>query len=110
MTGNEMIAAVERKLPIVFIISHNRCYASIRINQEREYPGRHRGTTLFNPDFKALAEAFGVKSVRLSNPDEVEDVIKQAMDCTEPMFIEVMTSLSSVLPKNGNSFFEKDAA
>jgi hypothetical protein len=65
MTGNEMIAAVERQLPILFILSNNASYASIRIHQDREYPGRHRGTSLFNPDFTALAAAFGMRSQRL---------------------------------------------
>jgi len=110
MTGNEMIAAVERKLPIVFILSHNRSYASIRIHQERKYPGRHCGTTLFNPDFKALAEAFGMKSVRVSRVEDVEQVVEQAMSLTEPLFIEVMTSLDSVLPKNAQARVEKDVA
>jgi len=97
MTGSEMIAAVERKLPILFILSHNRSYASIRIHQEREYGGRHCGTTLFNPDFMAMAQAFGMESIRISSVDEVEPAIRNAMAATGPLFIEVMTSLECVL-------------
>ena len=97
MTGNEMIAAVERKLPIVFILANNGSYGSIRIHQERAYPGRHRGTSLFNPDFTALAQAFGMKSLRLSNARDVDRTIEQAMWTDEPLFVEVMTSLQDVL-------------
>lgn len=110
MTGNEMIAAVERKLPIVFILSHNRSYASIRIHQEREYPGRNRGTSLFNPDFTALAAAFGMESVRVSNIDEADLAISDAMSTASPCFIEVMTSLDAVLPKSSQTRLEKDVA
>lgn len=110
MTGNEMIAAVERQLPILFILSNNASYASIRIHQERHYPGRHRGTTLFNPDFRALAESFGMRSVRISKEDEIDDAIEAAMAAKEPVFIEVVSSLASVLPKGRHMILEKDVA
>ena len=64
MTGNEMIAAVERKLPILFILANNASYASIRIQQELHYPGRVLGTSLFNPDFEQIARAFGMRAQR----------------------------------------------
>ncbi len=110
MTGNEMIAAVERKLPIIFILSNNNSYGSIRIHQEKEYPGRHRGTTLFNPDFTALAASFGMKSLRLSKVEEVDKAIEWAIGTREPLFIEVMTSLENVLPKSREARIEKDVA
>ena len=101
MTGNEMIAAVQYKLPIVFIVSNNSCYASIRINQEREYPGRVSGTALFNPDFHRMAAAFGMRSLVLQNDQEIERVVKEALALNEPVFIEVKTDLSCVLPAAG---------
>src|SRR5690606_5926783 len=57
MTGNELITAVQRRLPILFILSNNHGYGSIRIHQDREYPGRHAGTSLFNPNFARMVEA-----------------------------------------------------
>jgi len=57
-----MIAAVERKLPILFILANNASYASIRIQQELHYPGRILGTNLFNPDFEQIARAFGMQA------------------------------------------------
>ncbi len=98
MTGNEMIAAVERRLPILFVLSNNASYASIRIHQEREYPGRHRGTTLFNPDFTALAAAFGMRSRRIAAAGDVDATIAEMMAAREPAFLEVVTSLQAVLP------------
>lgn len=99
MTDNEMIAAVQRKLPILFILSNNASYASIRIHQEKFYPGRESGTALFNPDFVAMAQAFGMPARRVSHVEEVDAAIEEELAANGPMFIEVQTSLSVVLPK-----------
>lgn len=98
MTGNEMILAVERQLPIVFIVANNASYGSIRLHQERGYPGRVSGTSLFNPDFHDLARSFGMASVKLSTQSEIESVIQQALDLRKPILIEVNTSLDVILP------------
>ncbi len=98
MTGNEMILAVERKLPIIFIVSNNCSYGSIRLHQERGYPGRVSGTSLFNPDFYTLATSFGMKATRLEKKSEIDTVIKAALLSREPLLIEVNTSLDAMLP------------
>ncbi len=84
MTGNEMIAAVQHKLPVVFILSNNNCYASIRINQEHEYPGRVSGTSLLNPDFRAMAAAFGIKSLVLDNEADIDRLVGDALAAMNP--------------------------
>lgn len=98
MTGNEMILAVERKLPIIFIVSNNGSYGSIRLHQERGYPGRVSGTSLFNPDFCTLATSFGMKAARIQDKSEIQSVISTALDAREPILIEVNTSLDAILP------------
>ncbi|AEC21080.1 putative pyruvate decarboxylase [Pusillimonas sp. T7-7] len=98
MTGNEMIAAVQHKLPILFILSNNNCYASIRINQEREYPGRVSGTSLFNPDFCQMAQAFGMRTMRLERTEDIDKAIAEGLAANEPVFIEVKSDLAAVLP------------
>lgn len=98
MTGNEMIAAVQHRLPVLFILSNNASFASIRINQERAYPGRVSGTSLFNPDFRAMAAAFGMRALRLDAPEDIDAVIAEGLAADEPVFIEVKTDLASVLP------------
>ncbi|MDN4015758.1 thiamine pyrophosphate-dependent enzyme [Zwartia panacis] len=98
MTGNEMILAVERKLPIIFIVSNNGSYGSIRLHQERGYPGRVSGTSLFNPDFYTLATSFGMKAARIQYKAEIDSVIKSALATREPLLIEVNSSLDAILP------------
>jgi len=94
-----MIAAVERKLPILFILANNASYASIRIQQELHYPGRVIGTNLFNPDFEQLARAFGMQAQRVERPEEVASAVASGMAGDGPHFIEVKTSLSVSLPE-----------
>ena len=98
MTGNEMILAVERQLPIIFIVSKNGSYGSIRLHQERGYPGRVSGTSLFNPDFYDLARSFGMESARINTKEEIDAVIKSAISQRKPILIEVNTSLDAILP------------
>lgn len=51
--------ALERRLDLAVVLSNNSSYGSIRIHQERLYPGRLSGTALVNPDFRRIAEAYG---------------------------------------------------
>ena len=59
MNGQEFATAVQYDLPIIVIVVNNGIYGTIRMHQEREYPGRVSGTDLTNPDFAALARAYG---------------------------------------------------
>ena len=59
MTGQDFSTAVQYKLPIIVVLADNGLYGTIRMHQEREYPGRVIATALHNPDFVAYALAFG---------------------------------------------------
>jgi acetolactate synthase-1/2/3 large subunit len=59
MTGQELATAVQHDAPIVVVLVDNGMYGTIRMHQEREYPARVHGTALRNPDFAALARAYG---------------------------------------------------
>jgi acetolactate synthase-1/2/3 large subunit len=98
MTGNEMIAAVARQLPILFIVSNNNCYGSIRLHQERSYPGRHIGTSLTNPDFVKIAGAFGIEAERVTANKEIDAAIQRGLAAQQPYFIEIRSSIETVLP------------
>ncbi|WP_245549215.1 thiamine pyrophosphate-binding protein [Noviherbaspirillum massiliense] len=59
MTGQELATAVQYRAGVLFIVFNNGSYGTIRMHQEREYPSRVSGTELRNPDFAALARAYG---------------------------------------------------
>ena len=99
MTGNEMIAAVQRRLPILFLLANNGSYASIRIHQERAYPQRHPGTDLFNPDFLDIARGFGMAGERVEREEQIEAALQRGLTAQGPYFVEVMTSLQVTLPQ-----------
>ena len=59
MTLNEMSTAVQHGAAVITVVANNGRYGTIRMHQERQYPGRVSGTDLANPDFAALARAYG---------------------------------------------------
>ena len=100
MTSNELAIAVGRKLPIVFLLANNRSLGSIRIQQERMFPGRPSATDLSPPDFQLLARAHGCAAIAVNREDEVVDALDQAFRHTDsPVLVEFRTSLSAVLPR-----------
>ena len=99
MTGNELIVAVERRLPIVFVICNNDCYGSIRLHQQRHYPGRTVGTSLSNPDFVAWGRAFGMQAERIDRRDQIVPVLERAFAAPGPCLIEVASRLSGAPPR-----------
>ena len=59
MNGQEFATAVQYGAKVIVLVVNNGMYGTIRMHQERDYPGRVRGTELVNPDFAAYARAFG---------------------------------------------------
>lgn len=103
MTGNEMMAAAERGLPVLFIVSNNNCYGSIRLHQARTYPGRYAGTNLASPDFTMMARACGMQAEYVTHPDQVAAAIARGLGSAVPYFLEVKTSLAAILPEGADS-------
>ena len=90
MNCNEFVTAVKNKLPLVEIIMNNNCLGMVRQWQTLFYGERYSETTLDRPtDYVKLAEAFGGKGFRITKSDEVEKVLKEALDyCDGPVLID----------------------
>jgi len=97
MTGNELAVAMERKLPLKVILSENRSYASIWIQQERDYPDRAVGTMFANPDFALIGRAFGFEVTRIASRGELE-ALPAILARPGPQFVIVETSMDAVRP------------
>ena len=93
MNGQELATAVQYELPIVFVIVNNGMYGTIRMHQERDYPARVYGTTLVNPDFAALARAYGACGETVEETRQFAPAFERALSETEtarkPALIEV---------------------
>ena len=79
MNGQELATAVQYRLAVVFIVVDNAMYGTIRMHQEREYPARVYGTDLVNPDFAALARAYGAHGETVARTDQFAPALERAL-------------------------------
>ncbi len=93
-----MLTAVRERLPVCVILGNNNSYASVRVFQEKAYPGRVIGTDLTNPDFFHLAKSFGCAAYRIEKDEQIEPLLRSALAEQGPAIVEVKSSLRSVLP------------
>lgn len=98
MTGGELAVALERRLPIKLVLSENGGYASIRIHQEQQHPGRVSGTMFGNPDFARWIESFGLPLLRVNGRADLP-ALQDAIRAPGPAGILVRTSMEAVLPQ-----------
>ncbi len=93
MTGNELATAVQYGARVRLFVANNRSYGTIRLHQEKQFPGRVAGTDLTNPNFAALAEAFGARGLMLDTPQDTPSVVREALGHDGPVVVDVRTSL-----------------
>ncbi|OAO02135.1 thiamine pyrophosphate-binding protein [Sphingomonadales bacterium EhC05] len=79
MNGQELATAIQYDANLLVLVIDNGSFGTIRLHQEREYPARLSATSLKNPDFAALAEAYGGWSATVENTDEFAPALNQAM-------------------------------
>ena len=79
MTGQELATAVQERAGVMFVVVDNGMYGTIRMHQERTFPGRVSGTGLVNPDFAALAASYGVFAERIDTTAAFERGLARAL-------------------------------
>jgi acetolactate synthase-1/2/3 large subunit len=89
MNGQEFATAVQYDAPIVALVVNNGMYGTIRMHQEREYPGRISGTELKNPDFAAYARAFGGHGELVEATEDFAPAFERARGSGKPAIIEL---------------------
>ena len=90
MNGQELATAVQYGARTIIVLLNNGMYGTIRMHQEREFPQRVSGSELANPDFAALARAYGYAGVRINRTAEFEPALLAALARSEGTLIEVM--------------------
>ncbi|MBP6007848.1 MAG: thiamine pyrophosphate-binding protein [Rhodoferax sp.] len=90
MNGQELATAVQYGAKTIVLLLNNSMFGTIRMHQEREYPQRVAGTPLTNPDFAALARAYGYTGVRITHTAEFEPALLAALARPQGTLIEVM--------------------
>lgn len=85
----ELATAVQHNIAVVAIVFNNNAYGNVLRDQKQAYSGRYIGSDLTNPDFVKLGESFGVKTYRVTSPDELKSAISEALELNAPVLIEV---------------------
>jgi len=109
MNGQELATAVQHGAKTIIVLLNNGVYGTIRMHQEREYPQHQSGSKLKNPDFAALARAYGYAGVRITRTDEFEAAFQAALARSEGTLIEVMID-EEVITTRGTLSAIRDAA
>jgi acetolactate synthase I/II/III large subunit len=89
MNGQELGTAVQYGAHVVFIVIDNGMYGTIRMHQERQHPGRVSGTDLINPDFAALARAYGALGETVTMTSEFAPALERALGAGRPALLHL---------------------
>lgn len=98
MHGQEFATAVQHKLPIIVVVVNNSMYGTIRMHQERDYPGRVSATELTNPDFAALARAYGGHGETVEKTEDFAAAFQRAEASGIPAIIEIKLDQQAITP------------
>jgi len=98
MTGNEMATAVQYGANVITVVVDNGSYGTIRMHQEKNYPGRVEATDLVNPDFAAYARSFGAWAVTVERTEDFPAALAEARAAGRPALIHVKTDVEAIAP------------
>ena len=99
MSSPEFATAVQYELPIIVLLVNNGMYGTIRMHQERQFPGRVIGTDLVNPDFPALARAYGGFGERVERTADFEEAFERALGSGSPSLLELPVDPERISPR-----------
>jgi acetolactate synthase-1/2/3 large subunit len=99
MTGQELATAVQQGANAIFLVVNNGMYGTIRMHQERRYPGRVVATDLVNPDFAAYARAFGAHGEAVERIADFAPAFARALAAGKPALIELRLDPEAITPR-----------
>jgi acetolactate synthase-1/2/3 large subunit len=99
MSGQELATAVQYDAPMIVIILNNGMYGTIRMHQERHYPGRTMATELKNPDFAALAKAYGAHGETVKRTEEFAAAFERAVAAKKPAVLDLHLDPEVITPR-----------
>lgn len=98
MTMQEFGTAIQAEAAIIVIVIDNGMYGTIRMHQEKTFPGRVSSTTLVNPDFAALAQSYGAYSATVKHTHEFAEALDNALLAKGPSLIHIHISPEAITP------------
>ena len=109
MNGQELATAVQHGAKSIVLLLNNGSFGTIRMHQEREYPARESGSGLANPDFCALARAYGYGAERITHTAEFEPALQRALAAPGGSLIEVMIDVDVITTRGTLSAIRQSA-
>jgi acetolactate synthase-1/2/3 large subunit len=110
MSGQELATAVQERAAVVVLVVDNGMYGTIRMHQERQYPGRPSGTSLLNPDFAALAWAYGAYGERVERSEDFAPAFERALSAGVPAVLQLVVDPEALTPRQTLSEIRAAAA
>ena len=98
MSGQELATAVQYNAPVIIVIVNNGIYGTIRMHQEKQYPGRVIGTDLVNPQFAAYARSFGAVGEIVEETAQFAPALERCVASGKPAVIEVRIDPQAITP------------
>jgi acetolactate synthase-1/2/3 large subunit len=98
MYPQELATAIQHQAPIIVVVVNNSIYGTIRMHQERRYPGRVSGTGMVNPDFVAFAQSFGAHAEAVTTTAEFAPAFERALSSDRLSLIDVHIDPSQLTP------------
>ena len=99
MSGHELATAVQYGAAIVVLVVNNGMLGTIRMHQERQFPGRVVGTDLVNPDFVAYARAFGAHGALVERTEDFAAAFEAALAAGRPALLELRVDPEAITPR-----------
>ncbi len=99
MTGQELATAVQHGINVVTVVVNNGMYGTIRMHQERHYPGHVVATDLVNPDFAAYARAFGAHGEKVERTVDFAPAFERALASGKPALIDLRLDPEAITPR-----------
>ena len=98
MNGQEFATAVHHDIPLIVVVIDNGIYGTIRMHQERHFPGRVSATALTNPDFAALARAYGGHGETVVATAEFAPAFERALASGKPAIVHCLLDAQAITP------------
>jgi acetolactate synthase-1/2/3 large subunit len=98
MYPQELATAVQYGAPCIVIVVNNGMYGTIRMHQEKRFPGRVSATGIHNPDFVAMAQSFGAYGELVESTDQFEAAFARARASGKPALLELRTDPRQITP------------
>ena len=109
MTGQELATAMQYDAKVMFIVVNNGMYGTIRMHQERDFPGRVSGTRLVNPDFAALARAYGLHGEIVETTADFAPAFERAWNAKTAALLELRIDPEAITPRTTLSAIRAEA-